>query len=73
MYRSLLTTRPRSYAVIRNSLETRGELIGPNDPLIAAIAQTHHLTVVTNNREFGRVDGLNVEDWTKEASQGDQH
>ncbi len=54
----------RRYAEIRDSLETRGEVIGPNDLLIAAIALTHGLIVVTNNREFKRVDGLTSEDWT---------
>jgi tRNA(fMet)-specific endonuclease VapC len=38
--------------------------IGPFDSLIAAIALSHDLTVVTNNvREFSRVAGLNYEDW----------
>ncbi len=45
-------------------LETRGQVIGPNDLLIAAIAITHGLTIVTNNHEFSRVPGLNIEDWT---------
>jgi len=36
----------------------------PNDLLIAAIALTHRLTLVTNNGEFTRVPGLAVEDWT---------
>lgn len=52
------------YAEIRDTLETRGQVIGPNDLLIAAIALTHGLTLVTNNREFSRVPGLNIEDWT---------
>ena len=54
----------RRYAEIRDTLETRGQVIGPNDLLIAAIALTHGLTLVTNNREFSRVPGLNIEDWT---------
>jgi tRNA(fMet)-specific endonuclease VapC len=54
----------RHYAEIRDDLETRGEVIGPNDLLIAAIARTHGLTLVSNNREFERVRGLTVEDWT---------
>ena len=48
----------------RDALETRGEIIGPHDLLIAAIALTHRLTLVTNNREFSRVPGLMTEDWT---------
>ena len=57
----------RRYAEIRDVLERRGEIIGPNDLLIAAIALSHDLTVVTNNREFSRVNGLSVEDWTVES------
>jgi tRNA(fMet)-specific endonuclease VapC len=38
--------------------------IGGNDALIAAIAVTHGLTVITHNtREFSRVPGLKIEDW----------
>jgi tRNA(fMet)-specific endonuclease VapC len=39
--------------------------IGERDLLIAAIALPRKLTVVTHNRrEFKRVPGLTVEDWT---------
>ncbi len=55
----------RRYAEIRDSLESRGEVIGLFDMQIAAIALAHDLTVVTNNvSEFRRVDGLRVEDWS---------
>jgi tRNA(fMet)-specific endonuclease VapC len=56
----------RHYAEIRDDLESRGQTIGPNDLLIAAIARTHGLTLVSNNREFSRVVGMHVEDWTIE-------
>lgn len=52
------------YATIRDDLELRGVTIGPNDLMIAAIAVTHRLTLVSNNREFNRVDGMPVEDWS---------
>ena len=52
------------YAEIRDMLERRGEVIGPYDLQIAAIALVHDLTVVTNNGEFRRVDGLRVEAWS---------
>jgi tRNA(fMet)-specific endonuclease VapC len=53
------------YARIRDHLERKGNLIGGNDLMIAAIALTHDLTVVTSNcQEFSRVPGLRVEDWT---------
>jgi tRNA(fMet)-specific endonuclease VapC len=52
------------YAVVRADLETRGQLIGANDLLIAAIALAHDLTLVTHNlSEFSRVTGLRLEDW----------
>lgn len=53
------------YARIRDHLERQGSRIGANDLLIAAIALTHGLTVITNNTaEFNRVPGLRVEDWS---------
>lgn len=53
------------YARIREYLESQGSSIGANDLLIAAIALTHDLTVITNNTdEFKRVPGLRVEDWS---------
>jgi tRNA(fMet)-specific endonuclease VapC len=52
------------YASIRAELASRGELIGPNDMLIAAIAEAHDLVLVTHNRrEYSRVVGLQIEDW----------
>jgi len=53
------------YARIRDYLERLGISIGGKDLMIAAIALTHDLTVVTNNGdEFHRVPGLRVEDWS---------
>ena len=53
------------YGKIRADLERNGTPIGPLDTLIAAHAKALDLTLVTNNvREFVRVEGLNVEDWT---------
>ena len=53
-----------AYATIRADLERIGTPIGGNDLMIAAIAMTAGLTVVTHNcREFGRVAGLQAEDW----------
>ncbi|HEY7428581.1 MAG TPA: type II toxin-antitoxin system VapC family toxin [Gemmataceae bacterium] len=52
------------YGRICADLAAKGELIGPNDLLIAAIALAHGLTLVTHNsKEFSRVPGLTLEDW----------
>jgi len=52
------------YGMIRAKMQKIGTLIGQLDMLIAAHAKSEGLTLVTNNtREFGRVDGLQFEDW----------
>jgi tRNA(fMet)-specific endonuclease VapC len=54
------------YAQIRADLKVRGAMIGANDLLIAAHARCLGLTLVTNNtREFGRVQGLKIENWAE--------
>jgi tRNA(fMet)-specific endonuclease VapC len=53
------------YGRIRADLAARGTPIGPNDFMIAAIALANNLILVTHNtREFARVAGLILEDWT---------
>lgn len=55
------------YGKIRSDLEKRGTPIGPMDTLIAGHAKSRDLILVTNNtKEFDRVVGLSVEDWTQE-------
>lgn len=52
------------YGRIRADLATRGQPIGPNDTLIAAIARAHEAVLVTRNvREFSRVSALEIEVW----------
>lgn len=49
---------------VRAQLDVAGTPIGSNDLLIAAIALSNDLTLVTHNtREFGRINGLKYEDW----------
>ena len=56
------------YGQLRADLRRTGQLIGPNDTMIAAVALVHNLTVVTHNtREFARVPGLRLEDWETPA------
>ncbi len=55
----------REYGRLRNVLEREGRPMGPLDQLIAAQALALDCTLVTNNeREFERVEGLQVENWT---------
>ena len=54
----------REYGKLRQSLQSKGQLIGMNDFWIAAQALTHKLILVTRNiREFERVPGLKLENW----------
>jgi tRNA(fMet)-specific endonuclease VapC len=55
-----------AYAIVRAKLERAGTPIGPLDTLIAAQAVARKLTVVSNNeREFRRVAGLTIENWSR--------
>jgi tRNA(fMet)-specific endonuclease VapC len=55
-----------AYGPLRAKLESQGKPIGPLDTLIAAHALSIEAAVVTNNvREFSRVVGLSVENWSK--------
>lgn len=52
------------YGQIRASLQKTGLPIGNNDLWIAAHARAEEWVLVTNNeREFRRVDGLQIENW----------
>ena len=52
------------YSKIRFTLEKKGNIIGPNDLIIASIVLRNKGTLVTNNiKEFQRVKGLKVINW----------
>jgi tRNA(fMet)-specific endonuclease VapC len=54
---------------IRGYLKKAGTPIGPYDLLIAAQARRRGALLVTGNtREFSRVPGLQIEDWTRASS-----
>lgn len=54
----------RHYAEIRADLKKKGSMIGANDLMIAAHARSLAAVVVTNNtKDFGRIKGLEVENW----------
>ena len=54
----------KSAAQIRVKLEKQGLPIGPYDVLIAATALANNMILVTHNqKEFGRIQSLKIEDW----------
>ncbi len=53
-------------AAIRAQLEKKGMPIGPYDLLIAGLARSREIILVTNNtKEFARIDGLHLENWVE--------
>jgi tRNA(fMet)-specific endonuclease VapC len=57
----------RKAGEIRALLTSRGTPIGPYDALIAGQALARNMTLITHNiDEFGRVPGLQIEDWEAE-------
>jgi tRNA(fMet)-specific endonuclease VapC len=56
----------RATAAVRAALESKGRPIGAYDLLIAGTALAQGLTLVTSNvKEFGRISGLQVENWRR--------
>jgi tRNA(fMet)-specific endonuclease VapC len=55
----------RHYALLRSTLEDRGEPMGNLDMMIAAQALAVEATLVTSDRVFRRIKQLTVEDWTQ--------
>ena len=55
------------YGRLKTDLRKQGRIIGPIDMLLAAQALNKELIFVTNNvKEFERVKGLKIEDWSME-------
>jgi tRNA(fMet)-specific endonuclease VapC len=55
----------RQYGQLRATLERKGQPMGSLDMMIGAHALASALILVTNDRAFGRVKELKVQDWTK--------
>jgi tRNA(fMet)-specific endonuclease VapC len=55
----------RHYAELRTVLEDAGTPMGNLDLMIAAHALAVGATLVTHDRVFRHIKGLNVEDWTR--------
>ncbi|MBX9586175.1 MAG: type II toxin-antitoxin system VapC family toxin [Gammaproteobacteria bacterium] len=58
------TDTGKIYGKIRETLETKGKIIGNNDLWIAAHTLSLNVTLVTNNmNEFSRIPHLKLENW----------
>lgn len=61
----------RAHARLWAHLASEGRIIGPHDLWLAAVALSRGFTLVTASlREFERVPGLVVEDWSSSRSSG---
>lgn len=54
----------RHYGAVRAGMERQGKVLAPLDMMIAAHALSVGATLVSNDRAFGLVAGLSIEDWT---------
>jgi|SRR5580658_8297138 tRNA(fMet)-specific endonuclease VapC len=55
----------QQYGQLRAALEREGQSMGNLDTMIGAHALAMGAILVTNDRAFGRIKKLKVEDWTK--------
>jgi len=54
------------FGVLKSDLEKVGKPLDDFDLILAATAMSHNLIIVTNNEKyFGRIDGLKMENWSK--------
>jgi tRNA(fMet)-specific endonuclease VapC len=58
------TRAAEEYAVIREEQRRKGRPLSTEDLMIAAHALSLGVTLVTHDRAFSSVDGLETEDWT---------
>lgn len=52
------------YARIKREAERQGTVVAENDLWIAATAFALGATLVTSDKDFNRIRGLDIEDWT---------
>ena len=57
------TATAHHYGEVKSQLHKSGQLLPDNDLWIAALALQHHLTLITRDGHFARIEGLSVEAW----------
>ena len=55
------------YGPARAATEREGRVLAPLDLLIGAQALSIDAVLVTNDRAFGQLSGLLIEDWTEDS------
>ena len=58
------STTAEHYGIARANMEKQGKILAPLDLLIATHALSVDAILVTNDRAFGQVADLHLEDWT---------
>jgi tRNA(fMet)-specific endonuclease VapC len=54
------------FGVLKSDLEKVGKPLDDFDLILAATAMSHNLTLITNNeKHFGRIHGLKMENWSR--------
>jgi tRNA(fMet)-specific endonuclease VapC len=64
----VLDTASEIYVTLKN----RGQPLPDADILIAAMAKTYGLILVTDDNHFDRIEGLLVENWVRESASPDK-
>jgi tRNA(fMet)-specific endonuclease VapC len=59
------STSADNYARVKIARQRKGLTLDENDLWIAACALALQATLVSRDGDFGQIEGLNVEDWTK--------
>ncbi len=56
------------FSVMKARLQRAGQVVGDFDILVASIAMTRDLIIVTNNERHFRPTGVRLENWAAKAS-----